>query len=47
MRLIASTSPVGLLVNLYAPWLVPIATANASTPVSATNRSASSGSVSN
>ena len=37
MRSIASTSPVGFLVNLYAPWLVPIATASASTPVSATN----------
>ena len=46
MRSIASTSPVGLRVNLYAPWLVPMATASASTPVSATNRSASSGSVS-
>ena len=29
----ASMSPVGRRVNLYAPWLVPIATASASTPV--------------
>ncbi len=30
IRSIASTSPSGLRVNLYAPWLVPIATAKAS-----------------
>ena len=33
MRSMASTSPVGALVNLYAPWLVPIAIASASHPV--------------
>ena len=37
IRLIASTSPVGGLENLYAPWLVPIATASASIPVRSTN----------
>ena len=43
--LIARTSPVGFLVNLYAPWLVPIAMAKASTFVFATKSAASSGSV--
>lgn len=43
-RSITKTSPVGRWLNLYAPWLVPIAIARASTPVSNTNRTASSGS---
>src|SRR5512140_595865 len=47
MRLIAKVSPVGGLVNLYAPWLVPMAMASASTWVALTNCAASLGSVSN
>ena len=42
---IASVSPVGGFENLYAPWLVPIAIASASTFVWSTNFEASSGSV--
>ena len=38
-------SPVGGFENLYAPWLVPIAIARASTFVNFTKFSASSGSV--
>ena len=42
----ARVLPVGGLVNLYAPWDVPIAIAKASTPVCRTKSAASSGSVS-
>ncbi len=42
---IARMSPSGSRENLYAPWLVPIATASASTPVRSTNSSAWAGSV--
>jgi len=38
--------PVGFWVNLYAPWLVPMAMASASTPVFWTKSAASLGSVS-
>jgi hypothetical protein len=42
---ILSTEPSGFLVNLYAPWLVPMAMASASTPVRSANSTAWSGSV--
>ena len=44
-RSILSTEPSGFLLNLYAPWLVPMAMARASTPVRSANSTAWSGSV--
>jgi hypothetical protein len=41
-----SRSSLASVLNLYAPWLVPIATANVSTPVFWTNSAAVFGSVS-
>ena len=40
-----SKSSFGSPLNLYAPWLVPIAMASESTPVLSTNSAASSGTV--